>query len=54
MTDVGESFEPDEVNRAFYDRVFADVYQPLFPAIQPHLQRLAQRAHEGDETASEG
>jgi sugar (pentulose or hexulose) kinase len=41
MTDVAERFEPDDDTHAFYDQVFAEVYRPLFPAIQPQLQWLA-------------
>jgi sugar (pentulose or hexulose) kinase len=42
MTDVAESFQPEDRARVLYDNLFAQVYRPLFPAIQPHLQRLAQ------------
>jgi sugar (pentulose or hexulose) kinase len=53
MTDVAESFQPDDANRSFYDQVFAEVYRPLFPAIQPQLQRLAELVHDTDEAAPE-
>jgi sugar (pentulose or hexulose) kinase len=46
MTDVAERFEPDQAASAFYDRVFSEVYRPLFPAVQPQLQRLASLAGE--------
>jgi sugar (pentulose or hexulose) kinase len=46
MADVAERFEPDEGTHAFYDQVFAEVYRPLFPAVQPQLQRLAQRSRQ--------
>jgi sugar (pentulose or hexulose) kinase len=42
MTDVAERFRPDDATRAFYDQVFTEVYRPLFPAVQPQLQRLAR------------
>jgi xylulokinase len=42
MTDVAGSFQPDERAREFYDRLFTEVYRPLFPAVQQQLQRLAQ------------
>src|ERR687888_1067170 len=42
MTDVAESFQPSEPARALYDDLFSQVYRPLFPAIQPQLQRLWQ------------
>jgi sugar (pentulose or hexulose) kinase len=53
MTDVAGRFGPDRANQDFYDQVFAEVYRPLFPAIQPNLQRLAQLAHQDDEAAAE-
>jgi sugar (pentulose or hexulose) kinase len=42
MTDVTDRFEPEERSAAIYDQLFNDVYKPLFPAVQPHLRRLAQ------------
>lgn len=42
MTHVAGSFQPDQRARALYDDLFAEVYRPLFPAIQPRLQRLSQ------------
>jgi sugar (pentulose or hexulose) kinase len=42
MTDVAESFRPDDRASALYDDLFAQVYRPLFPAIQRQLQRLSQ------------
>jgi sugar (pentulose or hexulose) kinase len=41
MTDVAERFEPDPATAAVYDRLFEDVYRPLFPAVQEPLRRLA-------------
>lgn len=35
------SFEPDPARRDFYNRLFEEVYLPLFPALQPYLDRLA-------------
>jgi hypothetical protein len=40
MTDVAGSFQPDDRASGHYDELFAQVYRPLFPAIQPQLQRL--------------
>jgi sugar (pentulose or hexulose) kinase len=54
MTDTGESFEPDDRNAALYDTLFNEVYTPLFPAIQPRLQRLAQLRGELDSLAGDG
>jgi sugar (pentulose or hexulose) kinase len=42
MTDVAESFQPEDRARERYDNLFTQVYRPLFPAIQPQLQRLWQ------------
>jgi len=42
MTDVAERFEPDERTAAIYDRLFAEVYKPLFPALQSSLAALAR------------
>jgi hypothetical protein len=33
--------EPDALNHAFYNRLFEEVYRPLFPALQLYLDRLA-------------
>ena len=46
MTDVAERFQPEDPARALYDDLFTQVYRPLFPAVQPQLQRLA-RLHAG-------
>jgi hypothetical protein len=40
MTDVAASFRPEDRAREFYDNLFTQVYRPLYPAIQPQLQRL--------------
>jgi sugar (pentulose or hexulose) kinase len=42
MTDVAERFEPDERTSAIYDRLFREVYTPLFPAVQEPLRSLAR------------
>ena len=42
MTDTAESFQPDDNAKQLYDRLFEEVYRPLFPGVQPALQRLAQ------------
>jgi sugar (pentulose or hexulose) kinase len=34
-------FEPDPSHNAFYSHLYEDVYRPLFPALQPCLDRLA-------------
>jgi sugar (pentulose or hexulose) kinase len=40
MTDVAERFEPDERTAAHYDKLFEEVYKPLYPAIREPLRRL--------------
>jgi sugar (pentulose or hexulose) kinase len=35
-------FEPDASRKEFYTHMFEEVYRPLFPALQPYLDRLAQ------------
>jgi xylulokinase len=42
MTDTTESFQPDDQTSRRYATLFEDVYRPLFPGVQPALQRLAQ------------
>ncbi len=32
--------EPDPARHEFYNRLFEEVYRPLFPALQPYLERL--------------
>jgi sugar (pentulose or hexulose) kinase len=36
-----QPIEPDTARHAFYNRLFEEVYRPLFPALQPYLDRLA-------------
>ena len=45
MTGTTERFAPDTETRAVYDRLFNEVYQPLFPTLQPLIHRLADLAH---------
>jgi sugar (pentulose or hexulose) kinase len=37
--------EPDSSRHDFYNRLFEEVYRPLFPALQPYLDRLASLAN---------
>ncbi len=48
MTDVAERFEPDAATGKVYDRLFDEVYRPLFPAVQGPLDRLAEIRGGGD------
>jgi len=36
-----QPIEPDALDHAFYNRLFEEVYRPLFPALQLYLDRLA-------------
>ncbi len=36
------AFEPDPSRHAFYTHLFEEVYRPLFPALQPYLDRLTR------------
>ena len=45
MTGRTDTFMPDPPIQAVYDRLFSEVYRPLFPALQPLLQRLADLSH---------
>lgn len=42
MTDTAESFQPDDKAKKLYDRLFEEVYRPLFPGVQTALQRLSR------------
>ena len=42
MTDLAAGFQPEAGASERYDRLFEQVYRPLFPALQPQLQRLSR------------
>ena len=42
-------FEPDSRRHAFYSRQYREVYRQLFPALQSHLQCLANLTFDGGE-----
>jgi xylulokinase len=46
MTSTTDTFEPDPGRRKIYDRLFREVYRPLFPAVQPLVDRLTELTHE--------
>ena len=45
MTGTGERFVPQPETQAIYDRLYREVYQPLFPTLQPLAHRLAELTH---------
>ena len=42
MTGTGDRFTPDPQAQRIYDAIYRDVYAPLFPAVQPLLNRLTE------------
>jgi hypothetical protein len=42
MTDLADGFQPEAGAQERYDRLFGQVYRPLFPTLQPQLQRLSR------------
>jgi xylulokinase len=45
MTNTEKRFIPSPETTALYTRLFEEVYQPLFPTLQPLLHRLAELVH---------
>jgi xylulokinase len=45
MTGAAERFEPVPEVQAFYDRLYREVYQPLFPTLQVLVGRLTELTH---------
>jgi sugar (pentulose or hexulose) kinase len=41
MTATADRFAPQPEAQARYDPLYREVYQPLFPAVQPLVDRLA-------------
>jgi xylulokinase len=46
MTSLAERFEPEPGTRTFYDRLYTDVYRPLYPTLQPLVNRLTELTRE--------
>jgi sugar (pentulose or hexulose) kinase len=46
--------EPDPSRHDFYTRLFEEVYRPLFPALQPYLDRLAMLSENVDHGGGNG
>jgi xylulokinase len=42
-----QPIEPNAAHHAFYSRLFEEVYRPLFPTLQPYLDRLASISNPG-------
>jgi sugar (pentulose or hexulose) kinase len=53
MTGTTERFVPNPETQAVYERLYREVYQPLFPTLQPLLHRLAELTHNTDESEFE-
>ena len=41
MTETASRFEPNSEQMIMYDHLFREVYEPLFPTLQPLLTRLS-------------
>jgi sugar (pentulose or hexulose) kinase len=48
MTGIAGRFIPNPEAQATYDRLYREVYQPLFPTLQPLLHRLAELTDSAD------
>ena len=45
MTDTAERFIPNPEIQPLYDRLYQEVYKPLFPTLQSLLKRLSELTH---------
>lgn len=50
MTATAERFTPQPDVQAYYDRLYQEVYRPLFPTVQPLVDRLTELAGERGST----
>jgi xylulokinase len=48
MTGIRDRFLPDEARREVYDRLYREVYQNVFPAMRPLVDRLSELCNQGD------
>ncbi len=46
MSGTAERFTPDTQAQASYERLYTEVYRPLFPTLRPLLHRLAHLTHD--------
>ncbi|HEX5944202.1 MAG TPA: FGGY family carbohydrate kinase [Anaerolineales bacterium] len=49
-----QPIEPNALGHAFYNRLFEEVYRPLFPALQLYLDRLAAISNPGEQKSRSG
>ena len=42
MTRTGARFAPDAGAKKIYDRLYRDVYQPLYPRLRPLYRRIRE------------
>jgi sugar (pentulose or hexulose) kinase len=49
MTSRGTTFEPQPAAQQFYDRLYREVYQALYPTLRTSLARLAELAERTDD-----
>ena len=47
MTDIADRFTPNPETGQIYDQLFNEVYKPLFPTIQPLINRLTELTRHG-------
>lgn len=40
MTRVGATFRPDPTSQALYDKLYRDVYRPMYPALKPLYEKI--------------
>lgn len=48
MTGTAERFTPQPETQAIYDRLYQEIYKPLFPTLQPLADRLTELTDRGD------
>jgi sugar (pentulose or hexulose) kinase len=48
MTGTSGRFEPDPETQVIYDRIYGEVYRPLFPTLQPLIHRLTDLVEGAD------
>jgi hypothetical protein len=45
MTNTADQFIPNPETQPLYDRLYQEVYKPLFPTLQSLLNRLNELTH---------